>query len=217
MLIGLTGGYCAGKNSVAAILAREGWACIDVDALGHEAIDMAADAILERFGAAVLNREGRVDRRALARIVFSDASALADQEAIVHPVAIRLMLERIAAATEAARASGAEPRVCVNAALLHRADIIPSCDAVIEVRAPLLLRIARGMRRDGAGALPAVRRITRQRGFRAALRAAARKAGRPIFALRNGRGRGSLEAEIARVLGLVVSIHSNTWPRPTPA
>ena len=190
MMLGLTGGYCAGKNAVAAILEKKGWTCIDVDKLGHEAIDMAADAIRERFGAAIMGRDGRIDRRALARIIFSDPAALADQEAIVHPIAVRLMEERIAAAVEAARASGIEPRVCVNAALLHRAAIIPSCDAIIEVRASLLVRVARGMKRDRAGLLATLRRISRQRFFRAALRSAARQAGRPIIVLRNGGGRG---------------------------
>jgi dephospho-CoA kinase len=200
MLIGLTGGYCAGKNTVAAVLEARGWSCIDVDKLGHEAIDLAADAIRERFGAAIAGPDGRVDRRALARIVFSDPAALADQEAIVHPVAIRLMEDRIAAEVKAARAAGREPRVCVNAALLHRADVIPSCDAVIEVRAPFLARLARGMRRDGAGALAALRRITRQRGFREALRRAAGKAGRPILVLRNADGRGSLAKSLDGLL-----------------
>jgi dephospho-CoA kinase len=217
MLIGLTGGYCAGKNAVADILEGKGWACVDVDKLGHEAIDMASDAIRGRFGAAVMGRDGRVDRRELARIVFSDASALADQEAIVHPIAIRLTKERVAAAVEAAAASGTEPRVCVNAALLHRADMIASCGAVIEVRAPLFIRIARGMRRDGTGPLAALRRITRQRLFHAALREAAEEAGRPIFVLRNGNGRGRLEAETERALGRVVSIRSNDRAHPTPA
>lgn len=217
MMIGLTGGYCAGKNSVAAILEKKGWSCIDVDKLGHVAIDMATDAIRQRFGAAIIGRDGRVDRRALARILFSDASALADQEAIVHPIAVRLMEERIAAAVEAERASGREPRVCVNAALLHRASIIPSCDAIIEVRAPLLVRVARGMARDGSGALAVLRRISRQRFFRAALREAARDAGRPIIVIRNGGGLEALEAKAERALGLAVSIHSNKSPHPTPA
>jgi dephospho-CoA kinase len=120
MVIGLTGGYCAGKNAVAELLERRGWTCIDADALGHEAVDMARDEIVGRFGAAALGPGGRVDRRELARVVFADPDALADQEAIIHPIAIRLMEERIAAAEAAARAGGVEPLVCINAALLHR-------------------------------------------------------------------------------------------------
>jgi dephospho-CoA kinase len=199
MLLGLAGGYCAGKNEVARILAARGWTCIDADAMGHEAVEMARDEIVRRFGAAVLGRDGRVDRRALARLVFADPAALADQEAIVHPIAIRLVEEAAAAAEEAARAAGAESRVCVNAALLHRAgDLASRCDAILEVRAPLIARVARGLRRDRAGIVAVLRRITRQRGFRGALRAAA--AGRPILVLRNWRGTAALVRSLDRAL-----------------
>jgi dephospho-CoA kinase len=200
MLLGLTGGYCAGKNEVAKILARKGWTCIDVDALGHEAIELARDAIAARFGEGVLLDDGRVDRKAVARIVFADPAALADQEAIVHPVAIRLADERIASALASATAAGAQPRVCVNAALLHRAPQAALCDAIIEVRAPLIIRLARGLKRDQAGFLVTLRRITRQRGFRAALRAVARTQGQAIIPLRNALGRDALEAAIERAL-----------------
>jgi dephospho-CoA kinase len=200
MIIGLTGGYCAGKNTVASILEAGGWTCIDVDKLGHEAMELEKDAIVRRFGQAVVGPEGELDRRALAAIVFSDPVALADQEAIVHPAAIALLDGRIAAAEEAAAASGREALVCVNAALLHRTGRVPSCDAVIELRAPLLLRVLRGAKRDGTGAAAALRRITRQKSFRAELRAQAREAGRPILVLRNCGGQAALARGAARVL-----------------
>jgi dephospho-CoA kinase len=197
MLIGLAGGYCAGKNAVAELLTARGWTCVDADAAGHEAVDMARDGIVRRFGAAALGAEGRVDRRALARIVFSDPAALADQEAIVHPIAIRLIEERIAEAE--ARAAGKEPRVCLNAALLHRAGgWAARCDLILEVRAPICLRIARGMRRDRATLREVLRRIARQRGFHRALRAAAGAA--PIRAVRNARGRKALERALSAAL-----------------
>jgi dephospho-CoA kinase len=199
MIIGLTGGYCAGKNAAAEILERRGWSCVDADSLGHEAVDMARDEIVRRFGTAVLAPSGRVDRRSLARIVFADPEALADQEAIIHPIAIRLMEERVAAALEAARRAGEESRVCINAALLHRSGLAGSCDAILEVRAPLLVRVLRGARRDGAGWRAALRRIARQRGFRSALRAASGKV--PIRVIRNSRDRVSLEHALERALG----------------
>jgi dephospho-CoA kinase len=196
MLLGLTGGYCAGKNAAQAILEGRGWTCIDVDKLGHEAMDIARDEIVARFGAGIVSPDGRIDRRALASILFSDPAALADQEAIVHPIAIRLLEERIAAAESAARARGERPLICINAALLHRTDRLASCAAIIEVRAPLRLRVARGMRRDGSGAAPALKRIWRQRGFGKALRAALRGSTPPILVLRND---GSLEELAAAV------------------
>jgi dephospho-CoA kinase len=200
MLIGLTGGYCAGKNTVASILEARGWTCIDVDKLGHEAMEKARDAIVGRFGPGVLGPDGELDRRALAAIVFSDSASLADQEAIVHPLAIRLMNERIARAEEAAATIGRKALVCINAALLHRTGRIVSCDAVIEVRSPLLMRIARGAKRDGAGAGAAFRRILRQKAFRPELRSQAREAGRPIVVVRNCRGRAALARELDRAL-----------------
>jgi len=200
LILGLAGGYCAGKNTVAAMLEERGWICVDVDRLGHEAMELSKDAIVARFGAAALKPDGSLDRRALARIVFADPAALADQEAIVHPVAIRLMEARLAAAEAAARAAGRESLVCINAALLHRTDRVSACDAIIVRRAPLLVRLARGARRDGAGWAAACRRITRQRGFGAALRAAASPSGRPIIALRNWGGRAALERGLVRAL-----------------
>ncbi|HOX32659.1 MAG TPA: dephospho-CoA kinase [Spirochaetales bacterium] len=201
MLIGLTGGYCAGKNEAARLLEARGWACIDVDKLGHLAVDAAKDAIVARFGPGILGPEGRIDRRALAARIFADPRALADQEAIVHPAAIALLEERIDAAEAEARAAGREALVCVNAALLHRADLVAGCAAVVEVRACLALRFLRGLRRDGAGAGAVALRLWRQRGFRRELRAAAARAGRPILALRNSGGLGVLERRLEALLG----------------
>jgi dephospho-CoA kinase len=184
MMLGLTGGYCAGKNEVASLLEAAGWTCIDVDRLGHEAMELARPAIAERFGPGVLKADGGLDRRAIAHIVFSDPGALADQEAIVHPIAIRLADERIEAAELLARGEGREARVCVNAALLYRAPQVRRCDAIIEVRAPLLLRLRRASARDGIGSRRALERILRQRRFWR-LR---KDSGRPLVFLRNAGG-----------------------------
>lgn len=200
MLLGLTGGYCAGKNTAASILEERGWTCIDVDELGHEAMEKSRDAILQRFGAGVLDADGALDRRALAAIVFSDPAALADQEAIVHPVAITLMDERIDEARKAAESAGREALVCVNAALLHRTGAIARCDAIVEVRAPLLLRALRGAMRDGAGPAAALRRIARQRNFGALVREQAQRAGTPLFVIGNGGGRAALARKLERTL-----------------
>jgi len=192
MLLGLTGGYCAGKNAVASILEGQGWTCIDVDRLGHEAMELARDAIAARFGAGILDAEGRLDKRALARILFADPAALRDQEAIVHPIAGRLTQERVAAAQAAASAAGREPRVCINAALLYRMTQAGACDAIIEVRAPLLLRLRRARARDGIGFLGALQRIRSQDYFWA-LR---EKTGRPVLYLWNKAGKVELEASL---------------------
>ncbi len=196
ILFGLTGGYCAGKNTVAAIMEGLGWTCIDVDRLGHAAIELERGRILARFGPGVLGSDGRIDRKALAAIVFSDSQALADQEAIVHPLAIRLLDERIAAAREAAAKAGREALVCVNAALLYLAPQAALCDAVLVVRAPLLLRLRRAKQRDGLDSRAVLRRIWKQRGLWSRRRAG----GRPAVALWNDGSGDALKRAVERAL-----------------
>ena len=104
--IGLTGPIGCGKSTVAAHLASRGAIVIDADRLAREVTEPgepALTAIADRFGSEVIGADGRLDRPALGRIVFGDAAALADLEAIVHP-AVR---PRILAALEAAAESDA--------------------------------------------------------------------------------------------------------------
>jgi dephospho-CoA kinase len=141
MVIGLTGTYCAGKNYVAALLEERGLPVLDVDKLGHTAIEAEKMAIVARFGAGILRADGTVDRRRLGEMVFGQNRELAALEAIVHPVANRLTEEWIA---------GQKGKPCVvNAALLHRSPVFGRLRCVILVDAPILTRLLRARKRDG--------------------------------------------------------------------
>jgi dephospho-CoA kinase len=88
MIVGLTGGIGAGKSTVARLLAERGAQVIDVDELGRRILapgGRAEAAVAAEFGPDVLSTEGSIDRAALARVVFSDAGALARLTAISHP------------------------------------------------------------------------------------------------------------------------------------
>lgn len=86
---------------MAALLAERGAVVVDADALSRAALEpgtAAYAAVVARFGPSVLapsptGADGPVaapiDRRRLAGIVFADAAARADLEAIVHPVVRR--------------------------------------------------------------------------------------------------------------------------------
>jgi dephospho-CoA kinase len=100
MVIGLTGGMGSGKSSVASLLAERGAVVVDADALAHEAIGPAGAAygpVIERFGPAIVDGDGSIDRRALADLVFADPDALSDLEALVHPVVLEAIDRRLAA------------------------------------------------------------------------------------------------------------------------
>jgi dephospho-CoA kinase len=100
-LVGLTGGIGSGKSTVAAGLSTLGAAVVDADAIAREVVEPGGPAyspIVERFGPSVLDSQGRIDRPALAAVVFSDRGALSDLNSITHPVIGRVMAERMAAA-----------------------------------------------------------------------------------------------------------------------
>lgn len=188
MLIGLTGGYCAGKNLAASFLEAEGYAVLDVDTLGHAAIGAERERIIGLFGESFRSPDGEVDRRALGRRVFGDRAALAALEGIVHPAANRMAEEWLES-----RSGG---KLCLNAALLHRMPAIERLDFVLELWAPLLPRLRRAMKRDGLGVLPALARIRAQRDFPRLLRAS----GRPVLRVANSGGPAALRAALLRAL-----------------
>ena len=90
IVIGIAGGIASGKSSVADCFERLGAKVVNADRLGHQILDEPEmkQKIVECWGGDVLT-EGKVDRAALARVVFAAADAeqqLASLEQMTHPV-----------------------------------------------------------------------------------------------------------------------------------
>lgn len=97
----LTGAIASGKSAAAAVLEELGAVVVDSDVLAREAVAPGTPGLAEvvdRFGPGVLRPDGSLDRPALGRVVFADAAARRDLEAIVHPRVRALAAEREAAA-----------------------------------------------------------------------------------------------------------------------
>lgn len=89
LVLGLTGGIGSGKSAAAAIFEELGAAVVDVDAIAHELTapaGVAIDAIRAAFGDSLIAPDGSLDRAAMRRLVFADASAKSHLEAILHPL-----------------------------------------------------------------------------------------------------------------------------------
>lgn len=162
ILIGLTGGMGSGKSSVSARLAAKGAVVIDADAITRELQEPGQPVLAQmvaRFGPGILTGDGRLDRQAVADIVFTDAAALADLNAIVHPavgVEIARRLEEQA---------GTDHVVVLDVPLLvesGRSDLaaLVVVDVDPEVAVDRLVRF-RGVREDDARARMA-RQATRE-------------------------------------------------------
>ena len=148
LLIGLTGGIGSGKSSVSARLAALGAVVVDADAIVRD-VQAPGGAVLEamvaRFGAAIISADGLLDRQAVADVVFTDSAALADLNAIVHPA--------------------------VGAEIARRLEVEAPTDHVVILDVPLLVESGRD---DLAGLIVvdldpevAVDRLVEHRGFRA--------------------------------------------------
>jgi dephospho-CoA kinase len=167
LIVGLTGGIGAGKSTVAALLARRGAEVIDVDALGRVVLEpdgRAYAGVVSSFGPAILDGSGRIDRAALAGIVFADVEQLDRLIAVSHPAInaeLAARIDEVVARRDgaAARRDGvaAEQVIVLDMAILAesnlgRGDPRHSYQTVVTVEAPLELRVeravARGMAED---------------------------------------------------------------------
>ena len=143
-VIALTGGIGAGKSTVAQFFSELGANVVDADQLARIAIERGSegfDEVVARFGEKILTN-GDINRKALAEIVFSDASAKSDLEAIIHPRVQKLFAEAIIDNEPAAN-------LIYEIPLLVETDAAGKFDFIVTVEADEELRIerllARGM------------------------------------------------------------------------
>ena len=158
LLVGLTGGIGSGKSTVAALLAERGAVVFDADDLARDAVAEGTPgerAVLERFPA-VADRDGRIDRPALARIVFADPAARGALEAIVHPEVRRLLAEACAPLAET------DAVVVFAAPLLVETGSAAGFEVLVVVTAPEDVRVARLSTGRGMATAEARARIAAQ-------------------------------------------------------
>jgi dephospho-CoA kinase len=158
---GLTGGIAAGKSTVAGRLAERGAAVIDADRLAREAVEPGTPglrAVVERFGRSVVSDTGDLDRAALGRIVFTDAGARADLEAIIHPAVRELSARRMA---EAVR-DEPERVVVYDVPLLVESRGVGDFDVVVVVDTPRETRLRRLVELRGMTETEAEKRLDAQ-------------------------------------------------------
>ncbi|GIT98843.1 dephospho-CoA kinase [Sulfurovum sp. TSL1] len=83
--IALTGSIATGKSTTVKLLEASGFHIIDADKIAHKILDEQHQAIAEKFGESLVD-EGKVDRKALGAMVFSDHTKRKALEALLHPL-----------------------------------------------------------------------------------------------------------------------------------
>ncbi|WP_391571741.1 dephospho-CoA kinase [Cohnella sp.] len=161
MNIGLTGGIATGKSTVAKLLTERGAKLIDLDKIAREVVEPgqpALHAIAERFGQAVLQPDGSLDRKKLGAVVFSDLEERKALEAITHPAIRAVMKERMT------RYEAEEPDrlVVVDVPLLFESKLESYFEQVMVVYVPRETQLRRLIERDALTPEEAEKRLAAQ-------------------------------------------------------
>jgi len=157
VILGLTGNIATGKSVVRKMLEHLGAYGIDADALAHRALAQGAPGyqpVVDTFGQWILGQDGQIDRSRLGRVVFADAAALAQLEAIIHPFvrqAIDLLVRR-----------APQKVIVIEAIKLLEGPLKTACDSIWVTTAPIEVQAARLVQKRGMTLEGARQRIRAQ-------------------------------------------------------
>lgn len=192
-VLGLTGSLGMGKSTTAKFFAEEGVPVYDADAAVHRLYEGEAVPLIETAFPGT-TADGKVDRETLARRVLGDAAAIAQLEAIVHPLVGRARESFLA---EAER-KGAAVAV-LDIPLLFETGGDKRCDAVVVVSAPAAVQRERAFSRPG---------MTEDK-FQAILAKQmpdAEKRARADFIVDSGQGFDAARAQVREILARVAKM-----------
>ena len=102
-VIGLTGGIHCGKTTTLSLFKQEGFKTISCDVIAHELLqkhEIVRQALQERWGKAILNKEGFLDKKHIANIVFTNETERIWLEDILHPLVRKIWTSRVFAEPE---------------------------------------------------------------------------------------------------------------------
>lgn len=147
LILGVTGGIAGGKSTVAHMLRELGAPMIDFDLLAREVVAPGQPAwkeITRYFGTGILLKDGSLDRKKLAGLVFRDPEKRRKLESITHPWIRELFLKRV---KEFAK-TGSAPIVQAVIPLLFEAGLQELVHKILVVYIPRETQIERLTKRD---------------------------------------------------------------------
>ncbi len=144
-IIGILGGICSGKSTVAAEFAKLGCKVVDADKIAHELLDEPAikEQVVGFFGEGVLDSTRRIDRKKLADIVFSDRQRWSQLNSIMHPEILARTEKLISQYNQAPLVKA----IVLDMPLLAEVGWLKRCDKTLFIDCEEQLRVARARKR----------------------------------------------------------------------
>ena len=142
--IGLTGGIGSGKSTAAKIFSSLGITVIDADQIAHQLTQSGTESfnkIKELFGNEFITHNGELDRRKIAKYIFSNPSKKLALENILHPVIKHNMLQEIEELSH-------KNYIILEIPLLIETGFIDIVDRILVIEADTKIKIKRIQQRD---------------------------------------------------------------------
>lgn len=142
-IVGLTGGIGSGKTTVANLFHDLGVQSVDADLVAREVVmpgEPALAAIVEHFGAGILQQDGQLDRAVLRAKIFADAAEKLWLNQLLHPQIRQRLLQQLQQCTSS--------YALLIAPLLLENKLQSYTDRVLVVDVPEELQLSRTMQRD---------------------------------------------------------------------
>lgn len=143
-VVGITGGIASGKSNVCQVIKKLGYPIISCDEITRQNYEIGGkiyNVVLERFGNEFLLDDGNIDKKKLARLIFSNQSAKMLINSITHPIIKDELLSEIAKYDDGL--------IFVEIPLLYEAKFDTICDIVICVFLSQKFQVERLMEREG--------------------------------------------------------------------
>ncbi|OFY87951.1 MAG: dephospho-CoA kinase [Bacteroidetes bacterium RIFCSPLOWO2_12_FULL_35_15] len=156
--IGITGGIGSGKTTVCRLFELLGAHIFNADLEAKKMLDNdpeVKDAVLNKFGSAIIDNTGIIDKKKLGTLVFNDKEKLEELNSIVHP-AVAKHFEDWCLQQKSSN------YILQEAAILFESGAFKQVEKVITVVAPLELKIKRAMQRDAVSREQVEERIKNQ-------------------------------------------------------
>jgi dephospho-CoA kinase len=155
--VGLTGNIGSGKSTVAGIFSVLGIPVYHADMESKKILAMpeVEEVVISSLGHSILGEGNRIDRKALANLVFNDPEALATLNGILHPLVLKDAMEWV-------RKQQGVPYVIHEAAVIYESGFSGAYDRIIQVSCPKELTIARVISRDGSSREEVLQRMRNQ-------------------------------------------------------
>jgi dephospho-CoA kinase len=143
LIVGITGGIGSGKSAATACFEALGIVVVDADLASRLIVETgkpALSAIVEHFGASILQADGSLDRAALRQRIFAEPEQRQWLEQLTHPL--------IGAEIQAQLQTSTSPYTFLSSPLLLETSQKGLCDITVVVDVPEEIQLQRTMSRD---------------------------------------------------------------------